>query len=126
MMNILQEGTCTGLLHPISCTTNEYCQSITNNVQSLCLFHPLLPTVAVKKISSFYFTPLVFQFLGIFSIAGAMKKTNLDQYLASFMLRSRENPFLFFFSLLSFLFLFFFSFFFSNSSNISTPIKKTA
>lgn len=54
--------------------------------KTTCQFTPLSSQMAAKKISSMYFAPIAFQFLGIFSIASAMKKMGLDRKLASIVL----------------------------------------
>ena len=58
-----------------------------------CHFDVLPSPLAAKKISSMYFAPIAFQFLGIFSIASAMKKLGLDRKMASAVLAlAGTNP----------------------------------
>jgi len=74
---------------------NNYDGHVNNkgHVDAFCVLEPLSAPVASKKVASFFFAPIAFQFLGIFAITGAMKKLGLDRKMASIVLKwTGSNP----------------------------------
>lgn len=89
LLQVLVSGTCSNSLQAtvLTCTSDNVCRAYAGTNSTCEYLVPLSRYETAMAISQQYYSPIVFLILGVFAIAAALRKTELDHRLSRFVLR---------------------------------------